>query len=294
MLGKRARQLAQRLLPYLPTGVRHSIIRRSFTLNEAELAAVGSVRIANTVDEYVEAMKLVHDGYVNRGIMAPHGSRVRMTHYLALPSTTVFVALQRGEIAGTLSLVKDSSVGLPMQKIYGTEIQALRDLGRVPAEVGALCIAQGRRGTGMSFLLYKAMFRAATTLLGVDDLVIAVHPDAADLYKATLRFEQIGPVRKYPALDRSAMAVALRLDLRVAESVFRERWAALPKTPANPYWLYCERVDPQIQLPSDPTVLDEIKSLHRKATMRLASLRPDIVLDLDTSEFLTFRTEMKK
>jgi len=146
----------------------------------------------------------------------------------------------------------------------------------------------------MSFLLYKTMFLAASRLLGVDDLVIAVHPDAADLYSATLRFEQIGPVRRYPALDRSALSVALRLDLRRAESVFLKHWGQLPKTPANTHWLYIERVDPQISLPSDPSTIEDVKSLHRKATMRLASLRPDIVLDLDANEFQTFRSEMKR
>lgn len=289
---KLSRRLTQLALRLMPRPVRFNIIRNGMKLNDDELRRVEAVRIASTIDEYVAAMTLVHDGYVNRGIMAPHESRIRMTHYLALPSTIVFVALESGQVAGTLSLVKDGPVGLPMQKIYGDEIQALRDQGRAAAEVGALCITPGRRGNGMSFLLYKTMFLTAWKLLGVDDLVMAVHPDAADLYAATLTFERIGPVREYPALDRSALAVAMRLDLRTFEQKTKDAWGALPKTPANPHWLYFERNDPQITLPTSQAIFDDLLDLHRKASMKLASLRPDIVLDLDPKEFQKFRGEM--
>lgn len=288
------RRLMTWALRLLPQGLRYAAIRHGFRLVESELAAVEQVRMAKTVGEYVTSMGLVYDGYVDRGIMAPHEARVRMTPYLALPSTVIFVAMEKGEVAGTLSLVKDGPLGLPMQKIYAQEVQAVRDEGRVVAEVGALCVANGKRGTGIPFLLYKTMWLAATRLLGVDDLMIAVHPDAADLYCASLQFERVGPVRSYPTLERSASAVALRLRLREAEANFRKSWGDLPRTSANPYWLYVERVDAQIQLPTDPAELAPLEELHRKASMRLAALRPDIVLDLENDEFGVFRGQMVK
>ncbi len=277
----------------MPQALRYAVIRRGVRIDEAELASVESVRIASTVDEYVDSMRLVYDGYVNRGILTEHDSKVRMTPYLALPSTAIFVAIEKGQVAGTLSLVKDGPFGLPMGKIYAHEVQSVRDEGRVIAEVGALCVANGKRGTGIPFLLYKAMWLAARRLLGVDDLVIAVHPDAADLYCATLQFERIGPVRDYPSLTRSASAVALRLKLRESEEKFKETWGQLPPTPSNPYWLYVQRVDPQISLPKEVAGLDG-QELHRKAILKLAALRPDIVLDLNTAEFELWRSEMKK
>ncbi len=262
-------------------------------IDEAELAGVEAVRIASTVDEYVDSMRLVYDGYVGRGILKEHDSKVRMTPYLALPSTAIFVAIEKGQVAGTLSLVKDGPFGLPMQKIYSAEVQSVRDEGRVIAEVGALCVANGKRGTGVPFLLYKAMWLAARGLLNVDDLVIAVHPDAADLYCATLQFERIGPVRHYPSLTRSASAVALRLKLRESEQAFKQKWGGLPQTPSNPYWLYVQRIDPQISLPTEATKIGS-EELHRKAILKLAALRPDIVLDLNTADFEVWRSEMKK
>ena len=280
-------------LSLMPQSLRYALIRRGVKIVESELASVEAVRIAATVDEYVDSMRLVYDGYVARGILKEHDSKVRMTPYVALPSTAIFVAIEKGQVAGTLSLVKDGPFGLPMGKIYQKEVQSVRNEGRVIAEVGALCVANGKRGTGIPFLLYKTMWLAARRLLNIDDLVIAVHPDAADLYCATLQFERIGPVRDYPSLTRSAAAVALRLRLKESEEAFKKKWSSLAKTPANPYWLYVERVDPQISLPTEE-VLNGLRELHRKAILKLAALRPDIVLDLNTAEFEVWRKEMKK
>lgn len=277
----------------MPQPLRYAVIRRGVHLVESELATVESVHIARTVDEYVASMGLVYDGYLKRGLMQPHEARVRMTPYLALPQTVVFVALERGAVSGTVSLVPDGPMGLPMQKIYASEVAAVRAEGRVIAEVGALCVADSKRGAGIPFLLYKTMWLAASRLLGIDDLLIAVHPSAADLYCATLRFERIGPVRTYPTLERSAKAVALRLKLREAQADFARAWAHREKTNANPYWLYTERVDPQIDLPTDRAALASLHELHRKATMKLAALRPDIVLELASNEFKVFRGAMK-
>lgn len=289
------RRVLLRALGLVPQGLRYTLIRRGARVVECELASVESVRIASTVDEYVESMRLVYDGYVSRGILSEHGAKVRMTPYLALPSTAIFVAIEGGKVTGTLSLVKDGPFGVPMQKAYHHEVQQVRDEGRTLAEVGALCVANGKRGTGVPFLLYKAMWLAARRLLNIDDLVIAVHPSVADLYCATLQFERIGPVREYPMLSRSASALALRLRLRESEDQFRAKWGHLPHTFSNPYWMYVQRVDPQISLPTQPAELEAgRRELHRKAIFKLAALRPDIVLDLDTGEFSVFREAMKK
>ena len=263
------------------------MLRRSFNLVERELAEVESARIASSVDEYLAAMKLnlVHDGYVHRGIMTPHGAGVRMTPYLALNSSTVFVALESGKVEGTISLVKDGELGLPMEKIYSEEINALRAKGLQLAEVGALSVSLNKRGSGMAFLLNKTMLLAALQLLDVDELVIAVHPDVADFYSGVLLFETMGPVHSYPSLGREALAVAMRLNVKTLREAYRSRWSRLPKNAANPYWLYFERNDRQIQLPTTPAELATLHAVHSKAAMKLVALRPDVVLELSGVEF---------
>ena len=74
---KLSRRLTQLALRLMPRPVRFNIIRNGMKLNDDELRRVDAVRIASTIDEYVAAMTLVHDGYVNRGIMAPHEQQIR-------------------------------------------------------------------------------------------------------------------------------------------------------------------------------------------------------------------------
>lgn len=282
-------KLVDTLKPLLPRSLRHSLIRRGFRIDEEEIADV-DVHIATTVGEYVEAAKLVHDGYVDRGIMPLHGSGVRMTPFGALPSTIVFVALRGEQLVGTLSLVVDSSLGLPMEGIYPNEVAAVRRASRKMAEVGAQCVKKECRGTGVGFLLNKAMFQMAE-LLGVEDLVIAVHPKAEELYTATLCFERLGEEKAYPTLNQSALAVALWQRGGCRRALLRA-FGHLPPTFANPHHLYWERVDPNIRLPSSTQFLSQLTRVHRQAAMKLAALRPDIVTELADPDFEKLRREM--
>lgn len=282
----------RRLLPWLPWRLKSALVRRAFHYKEEELQGV-VVKVADTADAYVDAARLVHDGYVARRIMRAHGSGVRMTPYLALPTTVIFVALRDGQLLGTLSLVLDSELKLPMEKAFPDEVAAVRAEGRRPAEVGALCVAPGQRGMGVPFLLYKAMWKTAVELLGVDDLVISVHPTAAPLYEGMLCFERMGRPRQYPGLDRSAVAAALRLKLREAETTFRAVFGHLPKDQHNPLYMYVEHPHPQLELPADARFLEQLRGLRQQATLKLAALRPDIVLELDPSTFETFRRALR-
>lgn len=288
-LGREAALFGLRLLP---KSVRYPALRRLSSIDEAELGRVDSVHIASTVGEYIQAAALVHDSYVARGIMQSHGSGVRMTHYLALPSTTVFVAVVQGQVVGTVSLVVDSGSGLPMEKIYGKEVQAIRVQGRVVAEVGALSLSPAHRRVGLTFLLYKALYQCAAKLLGVDDLVIAVHPKAEDIYRANLLFERLGPVKNYPDLERSALAVGLHLRLRESVDTFTRAFGHLPQAKSNPLYMYL-REEAQIHLPSDATALQDLKRVQSRASMKLAALRPDVVMGLETGAFGRLRAEMQ-
>lgn len=154
------------------------------------------------------AASLVHDAYVGRGVLAPHPTGVHVSPLSASPCNWAFIATLDGEPIGTISMVVDSEVGLPMETIYADEIRALRATGVKLAEVGAFAVAPRFRGTGLVFPLMWTMWRLALEL-GVDRFVAAVHPDAAWFYSDLLSFARFGETRLYPGLDASALAVAL-------------------------------------------------------------------------------------
>lgn len=177
---------------------------------------MGPIRIgvADSPELLHQAYRLVHDVYVRCGYIMPQPNGMRMTRFDALPETTTFVACLEETVVATLTLVPDSSLGLPMQEIYGEELQAFRGQGRRLAEVTSLADRRKdpRRGMAVFMGLTKLMIHTARERQ-IDDLLVAVHPKHARFYQRVLVFERFGSERSYPSV-RNNPAVALRLDLK--------------------------------------------------------------------------------
>jgi len=97
--------------------------------------------VACSTDTLEQAFRLVHDQYVARGYMRPEPSSWRLSVHHALPTTKVFVARDQHRVVGTMTLVPDSPLGLPLDELYGSEVTALRNEGRYVTEVSGLAIA---------------------------------------------------------------------------------------------------------------------------------------------------------
>ena len=160
------------------------------------------------------AFKLLEESFVRRGIAKEGQMRLQITHLL--PSSTTFIAKMGVRILGTISLIEDSDIGLPMEKVHKMEVGNSRKLFRRIAEVGALAVLPDQRRTGLSIMLYNMMYRWARNWRHVDDLLIAVHPSARYFYRNLLLFQSIGPVQKYIGL-RNAASLPMRLDIPGAQ-----------------------------------------------------------------------------
>lgn len=172
--------------------------------------------IADTQDSLLSAFRLVYDTYVRCRLMEPNAYAMRVTPYHLPEDTDVFVASRGESVTCTMSLVRDGQMGLPMEDAYGPEVRQRRDQGNRVAEVS--CLAGGVDGG-------KGMRRVAIRLMGfmaqyawrrgVDELLIAVHPDHARFYERMIAFRPIGGERSYtPVCNKPAVAMAL--DLREA------------------------------------------------------------------------------
>lgn len=280
------RVLGPGLIRHLPGWVQDELVLRRLRFDPSNLGDV-VVKIASEPEEHDAAARLTFDAYAGRGLVDQRGVPVRVTPFLMLPSTVKFVALRGGEVVATISLILDSKLGLPMECIFGAELAALRAQGRRLAEVGALAVKKEHRGNGLVMLVYKTMWAAAVRLLEVQDLVVAVHPDAQPAYTSPLRFVPLSAgVRRYPGLEANALAVGLRLDLverfpTLARRDFEHR------TPAhfNTWRFFFETEHPQIQLPADAAALAPLRAVHREAALRLASLRPEILEEMGDEAF---------
>jgi hypothetical protein len=217
------------------------MIRASNPRNREDWSTI--CKIATARDEVLGALQLVHDEYVRSGLSLPSDSGLRVTSYHLLNTTEVVVGLVDDEVACTLSLVRDSRFGLPMESIYHREVHVRRQLGKRVAEVS--CLADRRADAERTLTVMfrvMALVAQAATHRGVDELLIAIHPHHAKFYKRFLGFEGIGDLKYYSTV-RGNPAVAMALDLTQLHVTNPKAYRRLYGEPFAPRELH-ERVVP--------------------------------------------------
>jgi hypothetical protein len=161
------------------------------------------VKIASARAEWEQAFGLVAGSYRARGYQPANNKGLRFTPHHALPDTVTFVAEHKEVVIATLSLVLDNTLlGLPMDSLYGTKIDALRAAGRHVVEVTSLADA------GLSVREFVPIFVSLMHLMtqyalsqDADALVITVHPRHGNFYRKVLGFVPLGACRAYPAVE---------------------------------------------------------------------------------------------
>ncbi len=175
------------------------------------------VKIASGRDEWSQAFQLVSTNYQARGYEEPLASKVRFTPYHALPDVVTFVAKHEGQVLATFSMVPDNTkLGLPLEAIYGDEINALRRSRRRLAEVTSLAADRS-----LGIREFRPVFVALIKLLmqyhvsqGGDTWAITVNPRHRDFYTKGMGAIPLGPPRTYASVqDHPAEGYWLDLDL---------------------------------------------------------------------------------
>jgi GNAT superfamily N-acetyltransferase len=232
-----------------PRSVRFAIFRSFVRCDPAPDERL-VLKIAETQEELEQCFSLLHDAYVGEGFMKPAPCGLRATIYHALPTTTTLCAKFDGKVVGTLSLIRESVFGFPLQAIF--DLTEIRARGGNIAEVSALAVHPDFRKTGGAILfpLMKFMYEYCTTFFDTRHLVIAVHPTRIELYESLLFFERLteNEVDKYDFAN-GAPAVGASLDLRNARRKYREVYGK-KKPRANLYAYFVKAKLPNIVLPS--------------------------------------------
>lgn len=255
---------ARKLFALLPTPRRHNIYR-SFVDCDPEPSKRLVLKIADTREELEACFKLLHDAYVSSGFMTPDPSGMRVTIYHALPTTTTLCAKYDDQVVGTLSLIRESAIGFPLQRIF--DLTAIREKEGNIAEVSALAVHPRFRRTGGTILfpLMKFMHEYCTTFFDTRHLVIAVNPRHIEMYESLLFFTRLSSkvVESYDFVN-GAPAVGATLDLKHAPEILRKAYAGKP-TRRNLYHYFKETTLPNIQIPhrrffttNDPVLTPEL------------------------------------
>ena len=248
----------------MPRRIRFSIFR-SFADCDPNPDERLVLKIAETKEELEACFRLLHDAYVDSGFMKPDPSGLRVTIYHALPTTTTLCAKFDGEVVGTLSLIRESVFGFPLQAIFDlSKVRARK--GKI-AEVSALAVHPKFRKTGGAILfpLMKFMYEYCTTFFDTRHLVIAVNPNRIEMYESLLFFQRLTEtqVKNYDFAN-GAPAVGASLDLREARGQLKRAYGG-KKPQKNLYHYFTKLKLPNIVIPgrryyttNDPVLTPEL------------------------------------
>lgn len=154
------------------------------------------LRVAATRGERQAVFELIYRSYLRAGLCVKSDCGMRATPYQLLSTTDILLAELRGQVISTVSLVRDGDLGLPMESLYPEEVATRRSAGVNVAEIS--CLADRRQGTARFFGLFcdlsRLMFQLARQT-GIDEILVAVNPRHAPLYRRYMAFEQIGEQR---------------------------------------------------------------------------------------------------
>lgn len=225
---KLVRQSVRKLITWLPRSRRFKVYRSFVDCDPAPSQRL-VLKIAETKEELEACFSLLHDAYVDSGFMKPDPSGMRLTIYHALPTTTTLCAKFDGKVVGTISLIRESELGVPLQQIF--DLTAVREKDGNIAEASALAIHPKFRRTGGTILfpLMKFMYEYCTRLFDTRHLVIAVNPSHIEMYESLLFFKRLTStiVEKYDFVN-GAPAVGATLDLKHALDIFRKHYSSKP------------------------------------------------------------------
>ncbi len=227
------RKILRRLRKGLHQAVRSSIaglprdwrfaVYRSFVDCDPSPSDRLELKIAETREELEACFTLLHDAYVESGFMKPDPSGMRVTIYHALPTTTTLCAKYDGVVVGTLSLIRESALGFPLQSIF--DLSGVRQKEGNIAEISALAVHPDFRKTGgmVLFPLMKFMREYCSTFFDTRHIVIAVNPNRIEMYESLLFFERLTAkvVENYDFAN-GAPAVGATLDLKAAPEIFKK------------------------------------------------------------------------
>ena len=208
----------------------------------AEISVVASDR----AEDLDEALSIVHDGFVEAGFASPQRSGRRVHRSYLNPGTMFFVARMGGEAVGTCAFIADGPFGLPSDRAFVEENDAMREEGLGTLhECGSLAVRRdARRHTRRIVMrLMAAMTRLSAEEFPDEPMPLAVAPGNERFYDAIAGARPVAgprPLYRAPAiLLRTSGGGVARHNARGATPLQRRMHALI--TEPDPSWFHDAR-----------------------------------------------------
>lgn len=161
------------------------------------------MKVSETKAERAAAFKLVHQVYSDAGLTADNATNMRVLKHHLLDTTDVMVAKRVGDVAFTVTLVRDGLHGLPSESLFGKQIDTMRSQGIRLAEVSCVasnCGDDNKKQRFETFVEMISLTIQAARRRGVGRLLLVVHPRHAKVYQRLFGCVACSDVKQYEAV----------------------------------------------------------------------------------------------
>lgn len=207
------KSVKRKLVSLLPAKIRGYVMRKHLQLPEDADPAI-EYKVATTSDLRWQAFNLTYQCYQETGSETQMDHPFRVNPYLTLPTTQTIVALRNNEVIGTLSLIRDSALGMPALEVLSRKEFSNED--EVIAEFSSLAISRRERGhRGRIFWgMIRYVWEINQRALKLNTIIAMVRPFRADLFINFMGFKKVQrKVIKNYAFSNGASVYCLKLNL---------------------------------------------------------------------------------
>jgi len=246
------------------------------------------ILVANTRELREKAFRLVYDVYIREGYELRFGreSGLWCTIHHLHPGTTIFLAEKEGKLAGSVTVMPDSRLGLPTDRIFPEPLADLRKAGRRLSEISSLVVTEEPGGIPpeLAMHLYRLARLASVHLLKSTDIVASVMAHHSDFYSRFLLFDEVSEApRLSPKTGQQVCYV--RLNLETMKERYRERYARATGRRNLFRWFFQNEGEPDmiewLRRSRSPMPTEDLYYFGAKRTNILAKASHDVIAILE-------------
>ena len=244
--------------------------------------------VANTRELREKAFRLVYDVYIREGYDLRYGreSGLWCTIHHLHPDTTIFLAEKEGRLAGSVTVMPDSRLGLPTDRIFPEPLADLRKAGRRLSEISSLVVTEEPEGIPpeLAMHLYRLAHLASLNLLKSTDIVASVMARHRDFYSRFLLFDEVSEAPRLSPKTGEQVSYA-RLNLETMKERYEQRYARA-KGRRNLYrWFFQNEDEPDmvdwLRRSRSPMTTEDLYYFGAQKTNILAKAGHDVIALLE-------------
>lgn len=285
------KKIMKKIIGLMPESLKYRLYRSLVKIPNSNMENV-VFKLAETREELEGAFSLLHDSYVDVGLMKQSPSGLRVTPYHALGSSVTLIGKIGCEIVATLTIITDSKLGLPSDNFV--DLSKLRAGGNRIAEISALAIKKEYRGK-MLFHLLKYMYEWCVNYLSINHLIATLTTDtkAYELYESILFFKRIeNKIEANYAFSNFRPVIAEHLNLDEAREIF-SKYYSQKESSRNLFSFFVEQACPNFQFPTRHYFTTNYQVMDAESFSYFFSKRTTALVDMSEKSLLTLRQIFK-